>query len=134
MRSTRVDTAARKDARVDLADMNPSQQLCAAHEHNVVCYAALTDTISGIIYTDLPGPFPVRSIRNMQYIFVCYVYEANAILVIPMKTRSDACMVAAYQDIYEYLDSVNQKPTLNVIDNEASKAAQTYIKSKDVDW
>ena len=43
-------------------------------------------------------------------------------------------MVAAYQDIYEYLESVNQKPTLNVTDNEASKAVQNYIKSKDVDW
>ena len=122
------------DARLDVADMNPPQQLCNAHEHNVVCYAALADTITGTIYTDLPGPFPVRSIRNMQYIFVCYVYEANAILVRPMKSRSDACMVAAYQDIYEYLESVNQKPTLNVTDNEASKAVQNYIKSKHVDW
>ena len=43
-------------------------------------------------------------------------------------------MVAAYQDIYKYLESVNQKPTLNVTDNEASKAVQNYIKSKDVDW
>ena len=114
--------------------MNPPQQVCAAHEHNVVCYAALADTIKGTIYTDLPGQFPVRSIRNMQYIFVCYVYEANAILVRPMKTRSDACMVAAYRDIYEYLTAANQKPSLNVIDNEASKAVTTYIKSQDVDW
>ena len=134
MRSTRANTAALKDARLDLADMNPPQQVCAAHEHNVVCYAALADTIKGTIYTDLPGQFPVRSIRNMQYIFVCYVYEANAILVRPMKTRSDACMVAAYRDIYEYLTAANQKPSLNVIDNEASKAVTTYIKSQDVDW
>ena len=134
LRSTRTDTQARKDAHLDILDMNPPQKICAAHEHNVVCYAALADTIKGTIYTDLPGPFPVRSIQNMQYIFVCYVYEANAILVRPMKSRSDACMVAAYKDIYEYLESVNQKPTLNIIDNEASRAVQTYIKSKDVDW
>ena len=70
----------------------------------------------------------------MQYIFVCYVYESNAILVRPMKTRSDACMVGAYQEIYEYLEAVDQKPTLNVTDNEASKAVQNYIRSKDVDW
>ena len=70
----------------------------------------------------------------MQYVFVCYVYESNAILVRPMKTRSDACMVGAYQEIYEYLEAVDQKPTLNVTDNEASKAVQNYIRSKDVDW
>ena len=114
--------------------MNPLQQICAAHEHNVVCYAALADATTGTIYTDLPGPFPVRSIQNMQYIFVCYVYEVNAILVRPMKSRSDACMVAAYKDIYEYLESVDQKPTLNVTDNEASKAVKKYIQSKNVDW
>ena len=108
--------------------------MCNAHEHNVVCYAALTDTMTGTIYTDLPGPFPVRSIRNMQYIFVCYAYESNATLARPMKSRSDACMVTAYKDIYKYLESVKQKPTLNVTDNEASKAVQNYIKSKDIDW
>ena len=43
-------------------------------------------------------------------------------------------MVGAYQEVYEYLESVGQKPTLNVTDNEASKAVQNYIRSKDVDW
>ena len=70
----------------------------------------------------------------MQYIFVCYVYESNAILVRPMKSRSDECMVAAYQDVYEYLEATGFKPTLNVTDNECSKAVQTYIKSQNVDW
>ena len=34
----------------------------------------------------------------------------------------------------KYLESVGQNPTLNVTDNEASKAVQKYIKSKNVDW
>ena len=134
IRSTRKNPQEAKDARMDLADMNPPQQMCNAQECNVTCYAALADTNTGTIYTDLPGPFPVRSVRNMQYIFVCYAYKPNAILVRPMKTRSDACMVGAYQEIYEYLESVGHKPSLNVTDNEASKAVQNYIKSKDVDW
>ena len=134
VKTTRGTAQAIKDARLDLADMNPPQQICALHEHNVVCYATLADSNTGTIYTDLPGPFPVRSIRNMQYIFVCYVYKPNAILVRPMKSRSDACMVGAYTDIYKYLDSVNQKQTLTVTDSEASKAVQNYIQSQDVDW
>ncbi|KAL7540667.1 hypothetical protein ACHAXR_010302, partial [Thalassiosira sp. AJA248-18] len=122
LRSTRSTKQAQKDARLDLADMNPPQQVCAAHEPNIVCYTALADTVTGTVYTDLPGPFPVRSIRiNMQYIFFCYAYEPNAILVQPMKSRSDACMVA-----------VNQNPKLNVTDNEASKTVRNYIKSKNV--
>ena len=136
LRSTSSTKQDITDARLDVADMNPPQQICTAHEHNVVmCYAALADTIPGTIYyTDLSGPFQVRSIRNMQYIFVCYVYEANAIPVRPTKNKRDACIVTAYHDIYEYLESVIQNPTLNVTNNEASKAVQTYIKSKNVDW
>ena len=95
---------------------------------------ALADTITGTIYTDLPGRFPVRSIRNMQYIFVCYAYEPNAILVRPMKSRSDECFVAAYKDMYEYLESRGFKPKLNVMDNECSKAVQKYIDSQNVSW
>ena len=45
-----------------------------------------------------------------------------------MKSRSDECMVAAYQDIYEYLENRGHKPKLNIMDNEASKAVQNYIK------
>ena len=108
--------------------------MCNAQEHNVMCYAALADTNTGTIYADLPGSFTVHSVRNMQYIFVCYICEANTFLVRPLKIRSDACVVGAYQDVYEYLESVGQKPTLNVTDNEASKAVQKYIKSKNIDW
>ena len=70
----------------------------------------------------------------MQYIFVCYAYGPNAILVHPMKTRSDECFVAAYEEMYEYLESRGFKPKLNVTDNECSKAVQRYIKSQNVEW
>ena len=134
VRSTRSNTQDVKDARLDLQDMNPTQEACSAQDRNLFCYAALADAKSGVIYTDLPGRFPVASIRNMQYIFVCYAYEPNAILVRPMKNRENESMVAAYKDIYEYLTSKNFKPKLNVTDNECSKAVQSYIASQDVDW
>ena len=63
----------------------------------------------------------------MQYIFVCYVYEANSILVKPMKSRHDESVVEAYQEMYEDLEARGFKPTLNVTDNECSKAVQNYI-------
>ena len=72
-------------------DMNPPLEANASVEKDLFCFAALSDSITGTIYTDLPGRFPVISISNMQYIFVCYAYESNAILVCPMKSRSDAC-------------------------------------------
>ena len=53
----------------------------------IFCFAALADQIKGKIYTDLPGRFPLRSYRNNQYIFLAIVYDLNAIIVRPMKTR-----------------------------------------------
>ncbi len=44
-----------------MEDLNPSQEMCAAEEADLFCYAALADTKEGVIYTDLPGPFPVES-------------------------------------------------------------------------
>ena len=42
--------------------------------------------------------------------------------------------MASYKEIYEYLGDRGCKPTLNVTDNEYSKAVQKYINSQGVDW
>ncbi len=81
LRSTRAITNKIRDARLELADMNPTQEACATNKIKLFCFAALANAKDGVIYTDLPGQFPVQSIRGIQYIFVCYAYEPNAILV-----------------------------------------------------
>ena len=70
----------------------------------------------------------------MQYIFVCYAYKPNAILVHPMKSRVTTEMVGAYTQIYKYLTAKGYKPKLNITNNECSKAVQNYITSQDVQW
>jgi len=64
---------------------------------DVFCFAALANTITGIMYTDITGVFPVRSFKSMQYIFVAYVYDLNAIIVRAMPSRTDASMVTAFR-------------------------------------
>ena len=66
--------------------------------------------------------------------FVYYIYEANSILVGPMKGRSDECFVTAYKEMYEELEAKGFKHTLNITDNECSKAVQTYINLLNVSW
>ena len=65
--------------------MFPPQETNAACE--IFCFTALANSIEGTVYTDLTGKLPVRSIRGNQYIFLAYFYDANAILVRPMKTK-----------------------------------------------
>ena len=42
-------------------------------------------------------------------------------------------MVEAFQEVYEYLTTKGFKPKLNVMDNQCSKAVQTYIHSTGAD-
>ena len=66
----------------------------------------------------------------MHYIFVCYPYQTNAILVWPMTSRTDKNMVDAYKDIYEYLEARGHKPQLNVTDNGCSMAVKNYMQQQ----
>jgi len=103
----------------------PSEEICAAHD--IFCFAALADLTTGTMYTNLPGAFPVRSFRSMQYIFVAYIYDLNAILVRAMPSKTDGAMIDAFTDILATLAARNYHPTLNVMDNECSKAVAVHI-------
>ena len=59
LRSTRAKQGEIKEAKQYLTDMNPPQLICSTTSPNVLCYAALAYTVTGTIYTDLPGRFPV---------------------------------------------------------------------------
>ena len=108
--------------------MNSPQQIYNANKNEMFVYAALADNINGVMYSDITGHFPVGSYWGMRYIFIAYIYDENVILMRPMKNRTDACMVAVFKKIYEYLKEHNCKPKLHVMDNECSKSVQTFIK------
>ena len=61
--------------------MMPQQEVCNVQD--MFCFAALANANTGTMYKDLTGAFPVRSFKNMQYVFVAYVYDLNAIIACP---------------------------------------------------
>ena len=69
------------------------------------CFAALADMHTGTMYTDGTGAFPVQSFHNMQYVFVAYIYNLNAILVRAIPSRTDGAMIAAFKDILATLNT-----------------------------
>jgi hypothetical protein len=105
----------------------PTEEICAAHD--MFWFAALADLHTGTMYTDLTGTFPVRSFRNMQYFFVAYIYDLNAILVRAMPSKNNPSMIAAFSDIFSTLAVHGYAPTLNVMDNKCSKAVEAHIKA-----
>jgi len=70
IRSTRSNKQEVKNAKFEVMDMNPPQQMCSALD--MFCFAALADANEGNMYIDLTGKFPVRSYKNNQYVFVAY--------------------------------------------------------------
>jgi hypothetical protein len=80
------------------------------------------------MYTDLTGAFPIRSFKNMQYIFVAYVYNINAIIVWPMPSRTNASFITAFSDVFAILCARDYHPMLNVMDNKCSKAVEKHIR------
>jgi hypothetical protein len=90
-------------------------------------FAALADATTSTMYMDLTSAFPVRSFKNMIYIFVAYIYDLNAIIVGPMALRTDASFIAAFTKVFAILHAQNYQSALNIMDNECSKAVEKHI-------
>ena len=97
------------------------------------CFAALADMHTGTMYTNGTDAFPVQSFRNMQNMFVAYIYDLNNILVRAIPSRTDGAMIAAFKDILMTLNTRGYAPTLNDMDNECSKAVKAHIRSNNMD-
>ncbi len=96
------------------------------------CFAALTNAITGTMYTNITGTFPVRSFKSMQYVFVAYIYNINAIIVRAMPSCTDASMLQSFTKVISILKSSGYHPALNIMDNKCSAAVQKYIRSEAV--
>ena len=99
-------------------------------------YALILDTskLEGVGYSDLAGPFPYTSARGYRYIFFFYSWDANAILMEPMKNRGDTKMKRVHEKTYNRLEARGIKPTMNILDNEASSLICTYLTNSKVQY
>jgi len=118
-------------ARSEVDHMFPQQEICAMQD--VFCFASLlANNITGTMYTDITGAFPVCLFKGMQYIFVAYVYDLNAIIMRTMPSCTDASMVTAFTEVITTLKARGYHPTLNVMDNKCSAAVKKYIRSENI--
>ena len=68
----------------------------------------------------------------MQYILVAYVYKVNAILMRPIKSRTDRHKIEIFKNVYDCLHEHDLTPNLHVMDNKSSRAIQAFIKKEKV--
>ena len=86
------------------------------------------------VYTDQTGKFPVKSSRGSQYCFVIYSYDANAIIVYPIKNRNAVELLEAYKKGITYLTMRGFKPNMHFLDNEASSLLKMYNRNKNISF
>ena len=87
-----------------------------------------TVDISGKIYTDQTGRFPVTSSKGNNYILVAYHYNSNIIHAETLKTRSGLDLTAAYQKLHSLLTNRGLRPRLHILDNECPNFLNFFMR------
>ena len=70
-------------------------------------------SITGKIFSDLPGRFVVPSSRGNNYLLIIYDFDSNAIEAQPIKSRSATDIVNGFKKIVELFKSRRLNPQLH---------------------
>jgi hypothetical protein len=115
-------------AHAEVDRMFPAHKACVAQD--IFCFAALADSTTSTMYTDLTSAFLVSSFKNMFYIFIAYIYDLNEFIVHPMALCTDASFIlAAFTKVFAILHAWDYQPALNIMDNKCSKAVEKHIRT-----
>eukprot|EP00804_Cyclotella_cryptica_P011786 CCRYP_011381-RA/>CCRYP_011381-RA protein AED:0.36 eAED:0.36 QI:0/0/0/1/1/1/2/0/520 len=79
------------------------------------------------IFSDQTGKFPHRSSSGNHYLMVMVDIDSSAILVEPIKNRTDLELTRAYSTLITRLHRAGVVPRKHVLDNEISTAMKTLI-------
>jgi hypothetical protein len=86
--------------------------------------------IDGVICSDQTGRSPITSNQGNAYVVVFYVYDANYIRSIPIKSRSKEELLRPYHEVYEWLLVRGFKPLLHKMDNKTSHKVKQFIQGQ----
>jgi hypothetical protein len=73
------------------------------------------------------GRFPITSNRGNEYIVIFYIYNANFVESVPIKSRPKDELLQSYWLVYAYLTARGFKPQLHKMDNKMSHDVKTFI-------
>ena len=88
--------------------------------------------LSGKVFTDQTGKFPVTSSKDSKYVMVLFAHEKNAILAKPIKNRSQEEIIRLTIKLHEYLTDRRFKPHVQILDNECPEALKKYFRKNNV--
>ena len=102
---------------------------------NEVIYKVFeTSSATGVTYTDQTGRFPYRSSQGNEYLMVAYHYDANVILIQPIKNRQAASLTNAWKIINDRLVTAGVAPKSYIMDNECSNDLKMALTKADLTY
>ena len=131
LRSTKPSHTPNQHPSTVMTTLSPSPEEPKVRTNLV--YTKLVD-VTGKIFTDQTGRFPVVSSKGHKYDIVLYDYDSNAILAEPLKSRNQQELVRAYSTLHKYLTDRGLKPRLQKLDNECPEALKQFMRAKDVEY
>ena len=97
------------------------------------CYIRTID-VSCKVYTDQTGRFPHASSRGSKYVMVLYNFNSNAILVEPLKNKTEREQLLATTRLHDYLRTRGLNPTMHVMNNECPQAVKKYLRANNIQF
>jgi len=99
------------------------------------CYTAYTDDpTTGKIFTDQTGRFVIPASTSNTQIFILYDYDSNSIHAEPIKNRTAAEILRAFQVVHQTLTKAGLRPKLQRLDNECSNLLADYMTKQGIDY
>jgi hypothetical protein len=95
-------------------------------------YAATIDY--GQIYTDQTGCYPVFSSKGNTHIMILYEYDGNFIMTEPIKNRTAAELLRAFQVMERKLTSRGLQPKLMRFENEVLQMLKTSLHEHEINF
>ena len=115
------------DAAAEDAMATPSQV-----DGNIATHFVFMSTADskGLVCSDQTGMFPRISNKGMKYVCIFYIYDANYIKSVPIKSREKKELLRAYQEVYAFCQQRGFAPKLHKLDNETSKEVEAFVASQ----
>ena len=109
----------KKSKKISLQQENTTEEV-------FVSYFA-TDN-NGVVYTDLTGKLPMVLIDGCKYILELHHYDSNAILVKPLRNRSNEESLRVCKEFCDDSQKRGFNIELHIFDNEASISLKSQIQ------
>ncbi len=89
--------------------------------------------IPGKVFSNQLGRFPIMSNRGNKCVVIFYIYDANFVKSVPIKSRTKEELLQAYKLVYAYLTACCFDPQLHKMDNKTSHDVENFI-CKESTW